>query len=158
MKRVRKEKGNDLFKGCWFLLLCAVLVACRLGSDSETSSNNSNRRESGSRSSSQSEAKSEANAELCRKYESCGCVSYASCMEQFENDPNLEKPGVRECMLNSSCESLCANDPDGCKGQSGGTGTGTGTRSNCAAISCSKNSDCPSDCYGGCDGVRCYSF
>ena len=157
MARIGKEMGQTALKACCLLLLFAVLIACRLGGDGASDTSRNKKRES-SGGSSKSEAGDAANAELCRKYESCGCVSYASCMEQFEGDPNLEKPGVRECMLNSSCQSLCANDPDGCKGASSGSDAGSGTRSNCAAISCSKNSDCPADCYGGCDGVRCYSF
>jgi len=154
MKSARAETAPGVIKACLLLLLFAVLIACRLGAGDDSG----NRKRSGSNGS-KSEAKSEANSELCRKYESCGCISYEDCMRGFENDTNLEKPGVRECMLNSSCESLCANDPDGCKGQQQQNGTGGGaSRSNCSAISCSKNSDCPSDCYGGCDGVRCYSF
>jgi len=101
--------------------------------------------------------------QLCRKIEACGCGSYADCMSQVPNSPSLKDPAVVECMLKSSCESLCAAKPDACFGTPGGT-TGGGTspgqpgRSNCSQIRCSRNSDCPSDCYGGCDGVICYSF
>jgi hypothetical protein len=139
-----------VIKLCYLLLLLSVLLACRLGGD------NSSRRSS----SSDRKSKDGPNAELCRKYDSCGCQSYDQCMEKAEGEPNLEKPGVRECMLNSSCESLCAGKPDGCTGgsSSGQGGDTTPRRSDCANIQCSKNSDCPSDCYGGCDGVRCYSF
>jgi hypothetical protein len=162
MKIVRKETGRAIFNAFCFLLLFAVLTACRFGPSEESNNSNNRRRESGSSSSgSKSEGGNEANAELCRKYDSCGCQSYDDCMKGLENDRNIEKPGVRECMLNSSCQSLCAGKPDGCTGQSGSTGAGSGgtqPRSNCAAIPCSNKSDCPTDCYGGCDGVRCYSF
>lgn len=91
--------------------------------------------------------------EICRKYDSCGCQPFAQCMEQIGNDPSIERAGRGDCLLKSSCQSLCANSPDGC------AKTDTGPqKSNCSAISCSKNSDCPADCYGGCDGVICYAF
>ena len=128
---------------CCLLLLLAALLACRLGGD---------------RSSSERKSENSPNAQLCKKYDSCGCESYDDCMKKAEGEPNLEKPGVRECMLNSSCDSLCAGKPDGCIGTSPSQGDTTPKRSDCANIQCSQNSDCPSDCYGGCDGVRCYSF
>ena len=131
---------------CCLFLLLATLLACRLGGDR------------GSNSSSERKSRDGPNAQLCRKFESCGCQSYDDCMEKAEGDQNLEKPGVRECMLDSSCGSLCAGKPDGCTGSSSGQGDTTPKRSDCSHIQCSKNSDCPSDCYGGCDGVRCYSF
>jgi hypothetical protein len=90
--------------------------------------------------------------EACRKYESCGCQAFAQCMEQIGNDPSIEA-GIGDCMIKSSCQSLCAGKPDGCPKTSTGP-----QKSNCSAIPCSKNSDCPSDCYGGCDGVICYAF
>lgn len=158
MERVLTKTGHAVVKACCFLLLFAVLVACRLGGDSRSENNSNRRRETSSNSSSKSKTTNEANAELCRKYDSCGCQSYDDCMSALDNDPNIDKPGLRECMLNSSCQSLCAGKPDGCTGKSGSGGTQGPTRSNCAEIPCSKNSDCPADCYGGCDGVRCYSF
>lgn len=163
MKEIRGKTGDAIFKALCFLLLFAALVACRLGTDSrsdESSNNRSRERSSSSSSSSssKSDGKNEANAELCRKYDSCGCQSYDDCMSALENDPNIDKPGLRECMLSSSCQSLCAGKPDGCVSSSGQGGSQGPTRSNCAEIPCSKKSDCPSDCYGGCDGVRCYSF
>lgn len=145
MKIYEGRTENLITKLCCLLLLFAALLACRLGGDN--SSNSSTRK-----------SKDGPNAQLCRKFDSCGCQSYDDCMEKAENDQNLEKPGVRECMLNSSCDSLCAGKPDGCIGTSSGQGDTTPKRSDCSNIPCSKNSDCPSDCYGGCDGVRCYSF
>lgn len=132
----------------WCLLfLLTVLLACKFGA-SDGNSDSARKTKGG------------PNAELCRKYDSCGCQAYDDCMAEAEDSQDLEKPGVRECMLQSSCESLCAGKPDGCLGQSkpGRSGSTGAERSNCAAISCSRNEDCPSDCYGGCDGVRCYSF
>lgn len=162
MSIVRKERFSAIFQAVCLLLLFAVLVACRFSVGDESNNSNNRNRSSGSsssRSSSKSEEGNEANAELCKKYDSCGCQSYDDCMRGLANDRNIETPGVRECMLNSSCQSLCAGKPDGCMGQAGGTGSGSGPqRSNCASIPCSNKSDCPTDCYGGCDGVRCYSF
>jgi hypothetical protein len=100
-------------------------------------------------------------SEVCRKYDLCGCQKYDDCMEQAANTPALEDASLRECLLKSSCESLCAARPDGCLGQAGGGGGGGATgpqRSNCAAIPCSKDTDCPTDCYGRCNGSVCLSF
>jgi hypothetical protein len=145
--RVSRTKSS-LAKLCCLFLLFVILVACKLTGGLGDNDNGST-----------SSVRDDRNAELCRKIDSCGCQSYDDCMTLFENDQNLEKPGVRECMLNSSCDSLCAGKPDGCGGgASKGNGSTVPERSNCAAIPCSNNSDCPSDCYGGCDGVRCYSF
>src|SRR5215213_3836708 len=135
---------------CFLLMMMACLLACRLsGGGADDNGGNSAQDDSDS-----------PNVQLCKKYDSCGCQSYKDCIAAAKNSPALEKPGVRECMLASSCESLCAGKPDACMGQSAGEGGSSTTpqKSNCSAISCSKNSDCPSDCYGGCDGVRCYSF
>ncbi len=135
-------------KFCCLLLLTLALAACKPGANAGKSG--------------ASAQGNEANAELCRKYSSCGCQSYEDCMKEAAESPVFDKPGVRECMLKSSCESLCLGVPDACINQGGGqpgTRTAPGQqRSNCTAIRCSKNSDCPSDCYGGCDGVICYSF
>ena len=145
MKTCEGATMRLITKLCCLLLLFAALLACRLGDSSR--SRTADRKSENS-----------PNAQLCKKYDSCGCESYDDCMEKAEGEPNLEKPGVRECMLNSSCDSLCAGKPDGCTGTSNGQGDTTPKRSDCANIRCSQNSDCPSDCYGGCDGVRCYSF
>ena len=142
-------------KFCLFLLMCLALAACKPGA-------NAGRDQA---SAGGVGGDGEVNSELCRKYDACGCESYEDCMKNAAKAPDLDKPGIRECMLKSSCESLCLGFPDGCVKQgggaqpgAGGTGGGGQQRSNCAAIKCSKNSDCPSDCYGGCDGVICYSF
>jgi hypothetical protein len=81
-------------------------------------------------------------------------------MAQIGSDPAIEQASIGDCMLKSSCQSLCAGHPDGCPKTNTGAGNpSTGSqKSNCSAIPCSRNSDCPSDCYGGCDGVICYSF
>ena len=143
--------GRARAKFCCLLLLLLALAACKPGANKGGAST-------------EGAGGGEVNAELCRKYESCGCESYEDCMRNSARAADLDKPGVRECMLKSSCESLCLGFPDACFKEGGGGqpapgGTGGGRqRSNCAAIRCSKNSDCPSDCYGGCDGVICYSF
>lgn len=146
-----------LTTACCLLLLLGVLVACNISTNDNGNRSPSNRANDNSGSTSASNQDS-PNAEVCRKYESCGCAVYDKCIETLENSSDIDKPGVRECMLASSCESLCAGDPDACKRGSNGGSTTAPQKSNCAAISCSKNSDCPADCYGGCDGVRCYSF
>ena len=139
---MKREAGRWVAKFCLLLLPCLALCACKPGADAGGGG--------------------AANEELCRKYAACGCEPFADCMKNAARAPDLDKPGVRECMLRSSCESLCRGVPDGCVKEGGGGGQpgagGGGTRSNCTAIRCSQNSDCPSDCYGGCDGVICYSF
>ena len=145
------KTGANGAKFCCLLMLALALAACKPGANAGNS-----------RASAEGAGGGEINAEPCRKYESCGCESYADCMKNAAQATDLDKPGVRECMLKSSCESLCLGFPDACVKQGGGQpgagGGGGQQRSNCAAIRCSKNSDCPSDCYGGCDGVICYSF
>jgi hypothetical protein len=133
-----------------FLLLGVALMACSQGGGPNNVA------------SSRGGDEDSAYAELCKKYEACGCEQFAQCMKEAANSPELQKPEVRECMLKSSCQSLCAGHPDGCVADSGG-GPGGGTTSgskepNCAAIPCSKNSDCPVGCYGGCGGGVCLSF
>lgn len=91
---------------------------------------------------------------ICKRYESCGCQSYKSCMEQLKDDPTPDEPGILECILKSSCKSLCAGKPD-CGGD---RPKAAPKRSNCSQIRCSKDSDCPGDCHGGCSDGRCYSF
>jgi hypothetical protein len=148
MKDLEGRRTNRLGALCGLFLLSVILLACRLTGGLGDGNSRST-----------TKPKDDRNAELCRKYDSCGCQSYDDCMAAAENEPNLEKPGIRECMLASSCDSLCAGKPDGCiGGASGGDGSAAPGRSNCAAISCSKDSDCPSDCYGGCNGVICLSF
>ncbi|MBD0325733.1 MAG: hypothetical protein ICV68_04845 [Pyrinomonadaceae bacterium] len=158
-----------LIRLCCCLLLSAVAVGC---GDNANVSNADNRSSSTPTSRNQDNGGARAKPtnddsgapftqqtagtkaeEACRRYESCGCQSFAQCMAEIGNDPSIEA-GIGDCMIKSSCESLCAGKPDGCpKTNSGGP-----QRSNCSAIPCSKNSDCPADCYGGCDGVICYAF
>ena len=144
---------------CLFMSLC--LGGCGNNANVRSTDNRSATRETSDDGSAPATQQSTGrNSELCRKVDSCGCQTYEQCMAAFENDPYIDQEGVRECMVKSSCQSLCAGKPDGCPGVNRGAGNpGTDSRrSNCAAIPCSKSSDCPSDCYGGCDGVICYSF
>lgn len=92
---------------------------------------------------------------ICKKYAACRCQSYESCMRDLENDPTPDEPGILECILKSSCKSLCAGKPD-CGGNR--PRSNQPKRSNCSQIRCSRDSDCPKDCSGGCSEGRCYSF
>ena len=92
---------------------------------------------------------------ICKKYAACGCQSYESCMRDLKNDPTPDEPGILECILASSCKSLCAGKPD-CGGSR--SGRSQPKRSNCSQVRCSRDSDCPGDCHGGCSEGRCYSF
>lgn len=140
--------GKRRSKFCCFLVLGLILMACQQGGSNSTASP-------------QGEGDS-TNVELCRKYEACGCEKFTKCMQEAASAPDLQKPGVRECMLKSSCQSLCAGHPDGCLSNPGGGSQGAGTaprQTNCAGIPCSKNSDCPVGCTGGCgDMGYCLSF
>lgn len=91
---------------------------------------------------------------ICKRYESCDCQTYESCMSDLKNDTTPDEPGILQCVLNSSCESLCAGKPDGCPNRK----REVPNRSNCSQIRCSKDSDCPGDCHGGCSGGVCYMF
>lgn len=163
-----------LVKLCCCLCLSAALGGCgdnrnvRSRDNRSTSPTGETRDDSGSPSeqtsddggASPSQTSGSKAEEVCRRYESCGCQKFDECMAQIGNDPVVERAGNGDCMIKSSCQSLCANRPDGClktNTDAGNPATGP-QRSNCSAIPCSRNSDCPSDCYGGCDGVICYSF
>lgn len=164
-----------IVKLCGCLLLSATLAAC--GDNASTGSTDNRRTSSGGEtqdnaaSTTQTSADDSAPAtqqsagslatQVCRKYDSCGCQKYDDCMAQIGNDPSIDQPGVGDCMLKSSCQSLCAGKPDGCAGSNPGAGNpgGAPQRTNCAAIHCGKNSDCPTECYGGCGDFHiCLSF
>jgi hypothetical protein len=163
-----------LIRSCGCLLLATALAACAGnantgGTDNRASSPSGETRDNSSATSQTASDDSSApatqdsagrNAEVCRKYDSCGCQKYDECMAALENDAYIDGPGVRECLLKSSCASLCANRADGCSGTNGAGNPSTAPRqTNCAAIPCGKNSDCPTECYGGCGDFRvCLSF
>lgn len=96
--------------------------------------------------------------EVCKKYDECGSQDYDECMKQAEN--LYYEDEVWACMLDSSCESLSAGKPDACiKGENNPQTTDTmPKRSDCYGTTCSRNSDCPGDCYGGCKEGHCYMF
>lgn len=93
---------------------------------------------------------------VCKKYESCGCQSYEKCMQDAEEGNFSDE--TLECILKSSCKSLCAGNPDGCAGSGNNPGTGEPEKPHCPQIKCNKNSDCPMGCYGGCSGGHCLLF
>lgn len=175
MKRNHSALKMLLVKLCCCLCLSAAVVGCgnnanvRSTDNRSTSPTGETRDDSGATSQptsddagaspSQQTTGSKAE-EVCRKYELCGCQRFDECMAQISRDPAIERPGIGDCMLKSSCQSLCAGQPDGCPKTNTGAGNPApgSQRSNCATISCTRSSDCPSDCYGGCDGVICYSF
>ena len=92
---------------------------------------------------------------ICKKYAACRCQTYKSCMEDLKDNPVPDEPGVLECIMKSSCKSLCAGKPD-CGGSR--AKKTPPKKSNCSQIRCSRDSDCPGDCHGGCSDGRCYSF
>jgi hypothetical protein len=105
---------------------------------------------------SQEAAGADLKKSACQKYESCNCQEYGKCLAEAEK---LNYPDeVWECMLKSSCESLCAGKPDACRSaESSPKADGPETPS-CPQIRCSKNSDCPGGCYGGCSDGHCLLF
>ncbi|MEP7037755.1 MAG: hypothetical protein ABI891_05390, partial [Acidobacteriota bacterium] len=94
--------------------------------------------------------------QVCKRYDSCGCQSYEKCMEDAKI-MNFDDE-VLSCVLKSSCKSLCAGKPDGCKDAERSPKTNAPKQSACPQIRCSKNSDCPGDCYGGCKNGICLLF
>lgn len=93
---------------------------------------------------------------VCKKLESCGCQDYEECMADAED---LDYPdAVWECMLKSSCESLCAEKPDGCKKSGDNPKTTAPDVPDCSRTRCSKNGDCPGGCHGGCIDGYCSLF
>ena len=170
MRNNQKRHRATLADLSGFLLLFFIVLACNISSDRDAPKGAGDTPEAVGKKPDSKQgggkiekkrtdqaAQEDANnprVEICRRYEECGCQSYESCLEQLENDSTPDEAGIKECILNSSCQSLCAGKPDGCPNRK----TDSPRKSNCAAVSCSKNSDCPGDCHGGCDGVRCYSF
>jgi hypothetical protein len=174
----RRHSASKIWSGklCCCLLLAVALAGC---GNNENASRTDNRSRSSDSSSSQDNSASTSqetsddgsapstqtsagpNDEVCRKYDSCGCQKYDQCMAELENSTAINEPGNRECLLKSSCQSLCAGSADGCRGPSTGAGNpgGAPPRTNCAAIHCGSNSDCPTECYGRCGDFRvCLSF
>jgi hypothetical protein len=146
MKKHAAEKMWVEF--CCFLLVGLFLMACQNGGNSNSTA-------------SAQGGDDAANAELCKKIEACGCEKFTQCMQSLASSADVKKPGVRECMMNSTCPSLCAGHPDACFGDSTGSGQGAGTappKTSCTNIPCSKSSDCPVGCSGGCELGHCLSF
>jgi hypothetical protein len=162
------------------LLLCLIFIACNFSERNERPESRSNKpeatrtkpeskgvdsrsdqTESNERKEDSDSPRLETNGdsdnprvEICKRYESCGCQSYESCMQQLENDTTPEEPGVKECIAASTCESLCAGKPDGCPNRR----SQVPETPNCSGITCSRDSDCPGACHGGCSDGRCYLF
>lgn len=93
---------------------------------------------------------------VCKKYDECGCQDYEECMEQLADLYYEEKTWA--CLLKSSCEGLCAGQPDGCLNGENNPTTTAPDVPNCSGTSCTRNSDCPGGCHGGCSEGRCYLF
>ena len=162
--------GKSWIKFCALLLLGLILMACQKSGNSNSAASSQKGGDSESTTSARDEGDA-ANAELCKKIEACGCEKFTQCMQEAASTAELQKPGVRECMLKSSCQSLCAGRPDGCLSESGGGSQDAETapepipqtaptpqQLNCGRIRCSRNSDCPAGCSGGCGMGYCLSF
>lgn len=93
---------------------------------------------------------------VCEKYDSCGCQTYEQCMGEAEKSNYPAE--VLECILKSSCESLCAGKPDACPSADSNPQAGGPERPPCPQIKCTKNGDCPGGCYGGCVDGHCLLF
>lgn len=171
MKNNKWQKQTVKLSG--FLLLLFVVLACNLSQNpgkSETESKKPETTKKETRGIEKIEAptktkKVENNAlsgsddlkkKVCKKYDECGCQDYEDCVAEAE-DLHYED-AVWECMLNSSCESLCAGKPDACPGVGNNTVTTVPETPNCSGIVCTRNSDCPGSCHGGCSEGRCYLF
>ncbi len=93
---------------------------------------------------------------VCKKFDSCGCQDYDDCMAELEENDFSDE--VLQCLLKSSCKSLCAGDPDGCKKSGDTPKTKAPDVPSCSRISCTKNGDCPGGCTGGCIDGYCSLF
>ena len=93
---------------------------------------------------------------VCEKYASCGCQEYEKCMAETGNSTYSDR--TYECVLKSSCESLCAGKPDGCSSAESTPPAGAPETPGCSRIRCSNNNDCPGGCYGGCSDGYCLLF
>ncbi len=163
-----------LFKVSGFLILLIIVLACNLSQISDTSKPENKKPETtGNKetggiekvetlSQSNKNSKNAVNSsedlkkKVCQKYDACGCQDYEECTAEAEN-LNYED-AVWECMLNSGCESLCAGKPDACPGAGNNPKTTAPDVPNCSGTTCSRDSDCPGGCHGGCSEGRCYLF
>lgn len=100
---------------------------------------------------------------VCKKYDGCGCQPYDECVEVSQTEPtrsSLAMPGVRDCLVSSTCESLCAGKPSACTGGAGGGGGGGG--GSCGDITCSEtaggNQPCVDAGCGSCYFGHCTLF
>ncbi|MBA2731783.1 MAG: hypothetical protein H0U54_02705 [Acidobacteria bacterium] len=93
---------------------------------------------------------------VCEKYAACGCQDYEKCIEETGNLKYSDR--AYECVLKSSCESLCAGKPDGCSGAESIPQGGVPQTPDCSRIRCTSNNDCPGGCYGGCSDGYCLLF
>lgn len=94
--------------------------------------------------------------QVCRKYDECGSQDYEECVEQAEDLYYDDE--VWACMLDSSCESLRAGKPDACMKSKNSQVTTAPDVPDCYGTTCTRNSDCPGGCHGGCSEGRCYLF
>jgi hypothetical protein len=92
----------------------------------------------------------------CEKYATCGCQEYEKCMEEIGNLNYSDK--AYECVLKSSCESLCSGKPDGCSSAESPPLGSVPQTPDCSRIRCTSNNDCPGGCYGGCSDGYCLLF
>lgn len=94
--------------------------------------------------------------QVCRKYDECGSQDYEECVEQAAELYYDDE--VWACMLESSCESLRAGKPDACMKSQNNRSTVAPDVPDCYGTTCTRNSDCPGGCHGGCSEGRCYLF
>lgn len=174
MKNYKSSEQNYVVKLSGFLFLLFIVLACNMSQNSDKSETDSKKPETTKKTKTggieklktQSKPKEvEKNAmsssddwreKVCKKYDECGCQDYEECMEGIA-DLNYEEK-TWSCLLKSSCEGLCANQPDGCAQTENNPTTTAPDVPNCSGTTCTKNSDCPGGCHGGCSEGRCYLF
>jgi hypothetical protein len=182
MKNYKIQEQKYVVKLSGFLLLLFIVVACNMSQNSDKPKTESNKSETESNKPEKTEKKDTAGIEklktqakpknneksafssttedlkhqVCRKYDECGSQDYEECIEQAADLYYDDE--VWACMLDSSCESLREGKPDACMKAKNNQGTVVPDVPNCYGTTCTRNSDCPGGCHGGCSEGRCYLF
>ena len=182
MKNYKSQEQKYVVKLSGFLLLLFIVLACNISQSPDKSKTENNKPETANNKSETTEKKDTGGIEklktqakpkkdektafssatedlkkqVCRKYDECGSQDYEECMEEAAD--LYYEDEVWACMLNSSCESLRAGKPDACMKSNNSQVTTAPDVPDCSGTTCTRNSDCPGGCHGGCSEGRCYLF
>lgn len=175
MKNYKSQKQKYVVHLSGLLLLLLIVAACNLSQTSEKPKPENNKPQTAEKKDTAGIEKLKTQAkpkekektafnsttddlkrQVCRKYDECGSQDYEECMEQAANLYYGDE--VWACMLDSSCESLREGKPDACLKTQNNQPTVVPDVPDCYGTTCTRNSDCPGGCHGGCSEGRCYLF